>query len=503
MKILIPNFSCVVENPAEKEETSELQTAIDEGYTQIFIQTPKGIMKHHVLRSGKDGAARHIRVPVDQIPGTNLKKIEPEIKFLPAGKIPMQLLDEVKAFFREVIRRKGAAVEAMIWVLWSQEKGYYLHVPNQVVAHASANYDWAGLPSGSSIIVDIHSHADFNAFFSGTDDRDDANSIRFSVVIGHNNKPVQSIKSRFNYLGAKMDVEIADIFSDRPLVEVPIPEPWLEAVKTAAAPTPQTYGGRPGMDGSFRHPQYPGHTGPSYGHGASRYPSPFTERADREGNGTRATGPKSNGKAYYGGAAKAEKGKEGQSGLYEGPLTNPKVVQVGGMDYLDTGSGLIAMDSYPNVVRAEYIEDEATGDTSRDLDVLNAALQDLPPNIEQRMEAAAHRQAQEDLLSDAADKHLAELDSAGYIAGAPPGLDPADIPPEYDEICINHGKTVADAYAVIDRASTDLVESEEILGRTVGNLFQLVEENKKLKIFRALAELLPRKALENLAANGL
>lgn len=77
------------------------------------------------------------------------------------------------------------------------------------------------------------------------------------------------------------------------------------------------------------------------------------------------------------------------------------------------------------------------------------------------------------------------------------------ISPEFDEIAINHGIDVAKAYAAIEMASTDLVGANAVLDRAVENLFQLVEEDRKIKVFRALAQLLPTKALQSLAQNGL
>ena len=123
MKILAPHFSCEVSSfEGEDPKTSELQQALDQGYSQIYVQTPTGILKHHVLRPGKDGAARYVRLPVKEIPGVKSFDIQPDLQFLPDGRIPEDLLDEVKAFFKAVIKAKGTAVEAMIWVLWSQER---------------------------------------------------------------------------------------------------------------------------------------------------------------------------------------------------------------------------------------------------------------------------------------------------------------------------------------------------------------------------------------------
>jgi proteasome lid subunit RPN8/RPN11 len=242
MHVLLPYIRCVIGMPIG--ENNELDQAIAEGYNEIYMTTPLGIMKYDKLRPGKDGAPRFICSKVESIPGVTIPKDFSAIQFLPEGRVPYKLLEEVKAFFRKVIEVKGKALEAMIWVLWSQDRGYFLHVPNQEVGHASARYDWASVPEGASVIVDIHSHADFSAFFSGTDDRDDANGIRYSGVIGHNNTASPSMVWRFNNGGQKTKVELSDIF-DAPLVpDTAVPGEWLEQVSVHTAPPALTPLGR-------------------------------------------------------------------------------------------------------------------------------------------------------------------------------------------------------------------------------------------------------------------
>lgn len=241
LKVLVPHMSCLIYQQLSDTETDPLSYAIEQGYAEIYIMTPSGIFKHHKLR----GNGRYVRVKVDAVPGVTLSPLKEEVAFLPAGKIPYDLLHQVESFFKKVIQVKGTAVEAMIWVLYNEAQGYHLFVPNQTVSKASARYDWSGVPSGSSIIVDIHSHADFNAFFSGTDNADDAGSIRFSGVIGHNDKPVRSYAWRFNYKDKKFDIKVDDVFEVPQAEVLATPEEWLTKVNTSspAAYTPTVYQG--------------------------------------------------------------------------------------------------------------------------------------------------------------------------------------------------------------------------------------------------------------------
>lgn len=312
---ILPGFSCAVFSaqagvPADQTPVHKAMVA---GYQDIYIinldfklkptttstnstastvaaPPVPGLIKRVMLASGKPGTYRFVQFPVDNLPATVQvppltqltgapltaplasaapKKLEftqerPSYNFLPDGKVPVQLLDQVKAFFKAVIKKHGTKLEAMIWVLWHPERGYYLHVPTQSVGGASASYDWSDLPAdGSLLVVDIHSHADFSAFFSGTDDRDDSGSVRISGVLGFNDtpedKPVSGRREiwRFNCYGTKIDLQMSDVFFTPPRPVEETPEAWMSKVSLhATAPALVATGGT----GSYY---------PYMGHGAS------------------------------------------------------------------------------------------------------------------------------------------------------------------------------------------------------------------------------------------
>ncbi len=221
MQILIPHVSCYV-TPEEFNE------AITQNYAEIYVLTPKGLIKHHKLR----GQSRFIRVKVDSIPGMVFPEIQEDISFLPNGKIPHELFNMVEAFFRKVMEVKKSDVEAMIWILWNEEKGYHLHVPEQTVSKASVRYEWNSVPSGSILVVDIHSHNTMNAFFSGTDDKDDGIGIRFSGVFGKLNEAVPATVWRFNYKEAKYQATMEDIFQIPKPEVYNVPKEWVDKIET-------------------------------------------------------------------------------------------------------------------------------------------------------------------------------------------------------------------------------------------------------------------------------
>jgi PRTRC genetic system protein A len=234
--VLIPGFACVVMAPVTGEP-DYLQAAIDAAYPIIYIITNNGDKYVRRLQPGKnaEGKDRFVTMKIPTIPGFKVGDIKEENAFLPAGKIPFALMKSVEKFFKDVIAKFGDTnLESMIWIMWNPEQGYFLHVPNQTVAGAAVTYDWGNLPENSKIIVDIHSHANFAAFFSGTDDRDDSNTVRYSGVFGYNRRPDPEKKFRFNFMDVKKIVEIGEIF-EAPTVQVEdTPSEWLDKVQVTA-----------------------------------------------------------------------------------------------------------------------------------------------------------------------------------------------------------------------------------------------------------------------------
>jgi PRTRC genetic system protein A len=533
VKILAPFISCMLEtSDVTVNGVSPLDQAINEGYSQIFLQTAEGFFKYHVLRPGEGGKRRFVCLQVKEIPGLVLPKVSPSVQFLPAGKIPMQLFEEVKEFFRQVIVKKGRALEAMIWVLWTEAQGYHLFVPNQTVGHASANYDWNSLPADSIIVVDIHSHADFNAFFSGTDDRDDQNCIRFSGVVGHNDKPVPTMEFRFNYLGARMKVTLEDLFEvQRP--NVAVPEDWLDKVNTP------TYGRGPnGQYQGYTPGQY---TGGSYTPGAhNKYAGPLGQARFNEDlkNGRPNAGtpnqPSTMSSTLGGpihGAARVEVTPSGGYISKKAQRRLDKIAaraevladrqrerQVSGRHTKTSASSATASKAPAlSVVQEKGGAEEASrfpGSSCGLVRIGNSALvnqvtgeiiyQDEESSQEVNYEDLGPKAAsiiqrtmtQEDDLDRMAAKHFAE--AFGEV-----GEEIIGDHPEFDRIAINHGVSAAAAFVQIDTAGPELTQAPKILGEAITGLFDLLDESCQLSVFREMAASLSKKDMEDLATNGL
>lgn len=477
MKVILPGFSCVVHHPVDGD-TSGLQAAISDGYQIVYVTSLTGIMCYRVLAKGKAGAFRYVSYPVKEIPKVKFANVAAShATFLPEGPIPYVLFETIKGFFRDVIAAKKSNVEAMIWVMWNEAQGYFLHVPDQVVGPASAKYDWSSLPENSQIIVDIHSHGSMGAFFSGTDDNDDKQTIRFSGVIGHNDKPNVMTKWRFNCLDQKYDVNIEDIFLTPQVEPGQRPGEWLDKVKTyQELPKPTrinpTYSdafltGRGAMTGQRQKPVFGGAANSEF---PSRHPfHPETEK----GKGGK------NSKKGLNGASRAGLGAPAKHSGFGG---------YGGFDEDD--------ENY-------------------------AYWYGHNPNSEEGLMSRIHEQAQQAALpyEDPEEVELeiqrrirkassSKVDAfAEGITVTKEGLTvfvPAcDISPEFHSEVINRGMDVAAAVEIISKASESLVNEGEPLRRTVEELFMIVKQDEQLALFRTLNGLLPPAARDSLAQNGL
>jgi PRTRC genetic system protein A len=228
-KVLSPFASCLV-------EPHQLEEALASDYNEIYIYVNGTYFKHMKLSNG-----RYVQIKVSGLPdkykdiGKELEARTPIVKehlnFLPAGKIPYAYWEQIVEFFRQVMKHKKADMEAHAWILWEEEKGYYISVPKQTVGKASVafTYDADALPPGAVIVVDIHSHNTMGAFYSGTDDANDKIAIYYSGVVGKITDANYEWVMRFNLHDTKRKVELEEIFQMQQVV--PIPQNWLDQVE--------------------------------------------------------------------------------------------------------------------------------------------------------------------------------------------------------------------------------------------------------------------------------
>lgn len=168
----------------------------------------------YLIRKAGSGS---IVTKVEGIPGTGKGAPNAFNTILPR-KIPFSVYQETVKFFRAVISKFGdKSLEAFVLVLHNpQTDDFKMYVPRHSVTGGSVKYDlkevWDENP-GYYLVLDIHSHHDMGAYFSGTDDKDD-NRDRYSAVIGKLSGLIPEFVVRFSTLGKHFDSTLEAVFED-------------------------------------------------------------------------------------------------------------------------------------------------------------------------------------------------------------------------------------------------------------------------------------------------
>lgn len=127
---------------------------------------------------------------------------------LTAAKIPWSLVEETITLFR-----KNPLKEFAVQVFYDVKKEtYYLYVPEQKANSASVVFQRNPEKENQDVLVmDIHSHGAFRAFFSDTDNEDEK-GIRIYMVIGNLNAEHCTFKIRAGMAGSFGNMALSDIF---------------------------------------------------------------------------------------------------------------------------------------------------------------------------------------------------------------------------------------------------------------------------------------------------
>ena len=114
------------------------------------------------------------------------------------GPIPKKLIQRFHQQAQTVFPLETAA-----WFVWDEVTKDFTYLPLSVfssgVAHVS--FDRPALPLGTHLVMDIHSHGAYPAFFSPTDDQDDKDQLCISTVLGNVNQPTPTMATRLCMLG--------------------------------------------------------------------------------------------------------------------------------------------------------------------------------------------------------------------------------------------------------------------------------------------------------------
>ena len=139
------------------------------------------------------------------------------------NKIPEIMTAKIANFFTDVYKEHRA--EAVVLLFYNEDtKHYKIVIPPQKVSGAGAEYNRAITVEGYSMIGTIHSHANFTAFHSGTDQGDEQSFDGLHITFGNNQEDPISISASIvanghrtmvaaeEYLkGVKLDHEIDEV----------------------------------------------------------------------------------------------------------------------------------------------------------------------------------------------------------------------------------------------------------------------------------------------------
>jgi proteasome lid subunit RPN8/RPN11 len=153
------------------------------------------------------------------------------------GKLPAELMGRVVGFFAAVYDRQRT--EALVLLLW-QDDHFEVLVPSQSATSVSVRHklDSSSMPPGSRIAGTIHSHGDFSAFASATDEDDEADLDGLHVVVGDLLRRAPSFSAAIVVDGHRFGTRPSQVL-ERPRAIVPPPDEWLARVKVAPAPRPK------------------------------------------------------------------------------------------------------------------------------------------------------------------------------------------------------------------------------------------------------------------------
>lgn len=128
----------------------------------------------------------------------------PEMVTLRCGPMPKAMMQRFL-----VQARLAAPFETAAWIVWDENSKEFQYVELEISSASRDRVQFArpALPVGTHLVLDIHSHGEANAFFSGTDDQDDADQLCLSMVVGRVSQESPAQVARLSMLGAFVPME--------------------------------------------------------------------------------------------------------------------------------------------------------------------------------------------------------------------------------------------------------------------------------------------------------
>jgi hypothetical protein len=148
---------------------------------------------------------------------------------------PEQFIDQAHAFFKAVFAKQKT--ESSLYIIYNrQQDEFKLWCPEQYVTHTSVNHRLGVLPLGWTAAGTIHSHCDFSAFHSGTDQHDMEGMPGLHITLGHVNRDTPETAIALSLGSNQFDVDYENIISSADEKSLTFPTHWLQFVKQGNAP---------------------------------------------------------------------------------------------------------------------------------------------------------------------------------------------------------------------------------------------------------------------------
>ena len=145
-----------------------------------------------------------VLVPTDRIPNQPDVPTPDYSGFIKADIpiMPQHILNVATAFFRFVLDTNHT--EAALLLALDEENNYHLYCPEQEVDYTGVEWkDNIELEEGHYLMGSIHSHCNFSAFHSGTDEGDAAKNDGLHITLGKLDENVPEIDVMLSFSGVK------------------------------------------------------------------------------------------------------------------------------------------------------------------------------------------------------------------------------------------------------------------------------------------------------------
>ena len=180
-----------------------------------------------------------VMLPAKEVPELPEYKAA-SILWYPEQRLPQELIAQIWGFFLQVF--KDISSEAMVY-LTHKNGEYRVFVPPQKVTKVAVKADFKSEHVGDwQVVITIHSHCDFNAYHSGTDNHDADGMDGLHITIGNVNSYTPSVALMISVNKIKWNMKPEDIIQDG-MPKDPSPHPvwWHRYVEKDTTTAPQQY----------------------------------------------------------------------------------------------------------------------------------------------------------------------------------------------------------------------------------------------------------------------